>query len=126
MQGCGKQLLERMCTACKLNAVDNWKHTALDYCIRKGDVAKSELMVKNGARVDPVLLLSTKRSQCAFRSVSNASQFDVACACMSGHMQSSVCAGFPQSTLSPSVMHIGLMIRDTTFLFLISSCPAIK
>lgn len=56
-----------MCTACELNAADNWKHTALDYCIRKGEAAKSELMVKNGAHMDPVLLLYTKRTQYAHR-----------------------------------------------------------
>ena len=49
-----------MCTACDVNAADSMNLTALDYCIFKGDSKLADLMVKNGARMDPVLLLRTK------------------------------------------------------------------
>jgi hypothetical protein len=54
-----------MCIACHLNAVDKWEFSGLDYCIRRGATAKSELMVKNFAHMDPILLLHTKCKRCA-------------------------------------------------------------
>ena len=50
--------------SCELDAADGWQCTALDYCIRRKDAAKSEILAKVGARMDPVLLLHTKRERC--------------------------------------------------------------
>lgn len=60
MQDCSSGVVDRMCTACNVNAADCMNLTALDYCIYKGDSERADLMVKNGARMDPVLLLRTK------------------------------------------------------------------
>lgn len=67
VQECSKRLLDRMCTAGDIDAADAWACTALDYCIKRKDAAKSALLAKWGARMDPVLLLHTKRERCARR-----------------------------------------------------------
>jgi ankyrin repeat protein len=64
MQDCSSGVVDRLCTACDVNAVDSLNLTALDYCIYKGDNERADLMVKNGARMDPVLLLHTKCKRC--------------------------------------------------------------
>jgi ankyrin repeat protein len=64
MQDCSSGMVDRMCTACDVNAVDALNLTALDYCIYKGDSERADLMVKNGARMDPVLLLHMKCKRC--------------------------------------------------------------
>lgn len=64
MQDCSSGVVDRMCTACDVNAADCMNLTALDYCIYKGDSERADLMVKNGARMDPVLLLRTKCKRC--------------------------------------------------------------
>lgn len=63
MQDCNDSIVDRMCTACDINAADATGLTALDYCIHHGDDARAEMMVKNGARMDPVLLLRTRRKR---------------------------------------------------------------
>jgi hypothetical protein len=60
LQDCSSDMVDRMCTACDVNTADACHLTALDYCIYKGDAERADLMVKNGARMDPVLLLRTK------------------------------------------------------------------
>lgn len=64
MQDCSDSVVDRMCTACNINAADDAGLTALDYCIHKGNEAMAELMVKNGARMDPVLLLQARCKRC--------------------------------------------------------------
>jgi hypothetical protein len=64
LQDCDAQVIERMCTACNVNHADSNKLTALDYCIRRERSTQADLLVKNGARMDPILLLNTKRQRC--------------------------------------------------------------
>lgn len=54
-------VLDRLCTSCHINAVDQWKLTALDYALQRKNMAVAELMIKNGAHVDHVRLLQTRR-----------------------------------------------------------------
>eukprot|EP00892_Ulva_mutabilis_P006982 jgi/Ulvmu1/4656/UM002_0387.1 len=89
MWDCSDSIVDRMCTACDVNAADHAGLTALDYCIHKGDDMRAELMVKNGARMDPVLLLQKrckrltgdKRSPCTMEAVaiSKADQANMTC-----------------------------------------------
>lgn len=65
MQSSNNQMLDRLCTACQLNAADKWGLSALDYCTQREDTVKCELLVRNGAHMDRILLLHTKCRRCA-------------------------------------------------------------
>ena len=52
-----------MCTASHVNARDDWKCTALDYLLQQARMTAANLMVRNGAHIDHVLMLQTRRYQ---------------------------------------------------------------